>query len=137
MIPLPPDLLELAAALRREQIEVRFESPPKRGAYGLYSSSKRRIWVSPLTFDLGILRQTFLHEAVHAVQGCRFGRVQPLGIKTDLTPVVKRRIRYLLHSSYAPRDAAIEREAFEIASRPDAVPLLMRLLRQRCKAVSP
>ena len=133
MVPLSPELLQLVQALRREQIDVRFQAPPKSGAYGLYSPSKRRLWVSPLTSELGIFRQTLLHEAVHAVQSCATGTVQPLGIKTSLTPVVDRRIRYLLHSSYSPRATAVEREAFEIASRKDAVPLLMRLLRQRCK----
>ena len=133
MIPLPPDLQQLVSALRQEQIEVRFEHPPKRGSYGLYSPSKRRIWVSPVTQELGIFRQTLLHEAVHAAQGCATGVVHPLGIKTALTPVVDRRIRFLLHSAYNTRDAAVEREAFEIASRPDAIPLLMRELKRRCK----
>ena len=136
MIPLPPDLQQLVSALRQEQIEVRFEVPPKRGSYGLYRPSQRRIWVSPVTHDLGIFRQTLLHEAVHAVQGCKTGVVQPLGIKTTLTPVVERRIRFLLHSSYSHRDTAVEREAFEIASRPDSIPLLLRELKQRCQPSS-
>lgn len=136
MIPLPPDLQQLVSALRQEQIEVRFEVPPKRGSYGLYSSSQRKIWVSPVTHDLGIFRQTLVHEAVHAAQGCATGVVQPLGIKTPLTPVVDRRIRFLLHSSYSHHDTAVEREAFEIASRRDAIPLLLRELNQRCRPSS-
>ena len=129
---LPADLRPLERALVDTGVEIRFALPPRRGVYGLYQSGERRIWISPVTRDLGILRHTFLHEAVHAVQSCRTGRAAPLGIKTPLTPVVQRKINQLLYSSYSHGASAVEKEAFEIQSRQDAVPLLLDQLKKRC-----
>jgi hypothetical protein len=54
--------------LKAHGFKVRFEQPPKIGVYGLFEARSRTLWVHPITFELGISRQTLLHEAVHAAQ---------------------------------------------------------------------
>ena len=44
----------------------------------------KTLWISPITLPLGIARQTFLHEAVHAIQSCPTGTLTPLGLKVNL-----------------------------------------------------
>ena len=83
------------------------------------------------------LSRTLTHEAVHAAQSCPTGVPELIGVRTDLPPVIQRRIQFLLYSRYGHGVSAIEREAFEIQSRTDAVPLLTRLLAERCSALVP
>lgn len=132
---LPADLQPLHRLLIDVGVDVRFASPPQRGAYGLYQPRFRRLWVSPLTKELGILRHTFIHEAVHAAQACPSQVLSPLGISTTLSPVVRQRVRLLLHTHYSHRHTALEKEAFEIQGRPDAVPLLIKQMQKRCSSV--
>jgi hypothetical protein len=131
-VDLPPDLIPLLQALQRNGVEVRFAPPPRAGAYGLYESGTRRLWVAPVTDPLGILRQTFIHEVVHAVQACPHGNVSLLGVNTVVSPVVAQSIQALLYTSYSHGATAVEREAFEIQGRPDAVPLLLAQFKMRC-----
>ncbi len=118
--------------MQRIGVEVRFAPPPRAGAYGLYESGPRRLWVAPVTDPLGILRQTFIHEVVHAAQACPHGRVTPLGVSTVVSPVVAQSIQVLLYTSYSHGATPVEREAFEIQGRPDAVPLLLKQIKKRC-----
>jgi hypothetical protein len=67
---LPADLQTLTAALHRHGFEIRLAPPPAKGVYGMFQERSRRLWVSPLAFQLGIGRQVFIHEATHAVQSC-------------------------------------------------------------------
>ena len=134
-VDVPPELHQLDAELRRHGVEVRIQPPPKAGVYGLYQPSVKRLWVSPITKDLGIFVRTYLHEAVHAAQSCPKGSPTLLGVNTSLQPVVQLRINQLLYSRYSHGSSAIEREAFEIQGRPDAVPLIISSLRQRCSSV--
>ncbi len=129
---LPADLQPLVRALQSHGFQVKLAVPPVRGVYGLYQSRQRRIWVAPITFELGIARQTFLHEAVHAVQSCPNGVVAPLGWQLPLAPVVRQQIGGILTTSYHGNKAA-EQEAFALQGQPDAVPRLLTALRQRCK----
>ena len=131
-VDLPPELHQLDAELRRLGVEVRIQPPPKVGVYGLYQPSLKRLWVSPITKELGIFVRTYLHEAVHAAQSCPNGSPSLLGVKTTIKPVVQLRINQLLYSRYSHGSSALEREAFEIQGRVDAVPLLISSLRQRC-----
>ena len=131
-VNLPPDLIPLQQALQRSGVEVRFAPPPRAGAYGLYESGARRLWVAPVTDPLGILRQTFIHEVVHAAQACPHGNVSLLGVNTVVSPVVAQSIQALLYTSYSHGATAVEREAFEIQGRPDAVPLLLAQFKMRC-----
>ena len=131
-VDLPPDLVPLLQALQRNGVEVRFAPPPRAGAYGLYESGPRRLWVAPITDPLGILRQTFIHETVHAVQACPKGQVTLLGVNTVVSPVVAQSIQVLLYTSYSHGATPVEREAFEIQGRADAVPLLLKQFKKRC-----
>ena len=131
-VDLPPDLVPLLQAVQRNGVEVRFAPPPRQGAYGLYESGTRRLWVAPVTDPLGILRQTFIHEVVHAAQACPHGNVSLLGVNTVVSPVVAQSIHALLYTSYSHGATPVEKEAFEIQGRPDAVQLLLRQIKKRC-----
>ena len=132
-VAIPVDLQPLQRALESAGVEVRIALPPRKGVYGLYQPRDRRLWVAPITGPLGIFRATYLHEAVHAAQACSPSGSTLLGVKTSLTPVINRRIQSLLFSNYSHGQSALEREAFEIQGRSDAVPLLISYLNQRCK----
>jgi hypothetical protein len=129
---LPADLRPLATALQAHGFAVRIALPPRTGAYGQFVPRSRTLWISPLAFELGIGRQTFLHEAVHAVQSCPAGVVRPIGWSFPLDPAVERGIRAILHHDY-PTNRDVEREAFGLQGQPDAVPRLLQALRQRCR----
>ena len=131
-LDLPPDLAPLLQALQRNGVEVRFAPSPRVGAYGLYESGPRRLWVAPITYPLGILRQTFIHETVHAAQACPYGHVSMLGVNTVVSPVVAQSIQALLYTSYSHGATPIEKEAFEIQGRTDAVQLLLKQFKKRC-----
>ncbi|QEY31288.1 hypothetical protein EVJ50_02530 [Synechococcus sp. RSCCF101] len=131
---LPEDLSRLVRALEGHGFEVRFAPPPRRGVYGLYESGSRRLWVAPVTIPLGIARQTLIHEATHAVQSCPSGRLSPIGVTVSLNPVVEREISAILLKSYRHSgNRAVEREAFHLQGQPDAVPILLRAMEQRCR----
>lgn len=129
---LPADLRPLATALQAHGFTVRIALPPRRGTYGQFDPRSRTLWISPLSFELGIGRQTFLHEAVHAVQSCPAGVVRPIGWTLPLDPAVERGIQAILFHDY-PTNRDVEREAFTVQGQPDAVPRLLQALRQRCR----
>ncbi|KEF41245.1 MAG: hypothetical protein ER33_12455 [Cyanobium sp. CACIAM 14] len=128
---LPSDLKPLVRELRQHGFEVRLAVPPVLGIYGFFEARQNRIWVAPISFELGIARPTFLHEATHAVQSCPAGIVAPLGWKLPLAPVVRQEIGGILTTAYHGNKAA-EQEAFALQGQPDAVPKLLAALRQRC-----
>lgn len=113
-------------------VRVQVALPPQPGAYGQFEPRSRTLWVSPLSLELGIGRQTFLHEAVHAVQSCPTGVVTPIGWSFPLDPAVERGINMVLYHGY-PTNKAVEREAFALQGQSDAVPLLLEALRRRCR----
>jgi hypothetical protein len=131
---LPVDLQPLARALQARGFQVRIALPPVRQAYGLYQAKTRTLWLSPLTFELGIARQTFLHEAVHAVQSCPSGVLSPIGWRFQLPVVVDREISGILTTRYHHGNRALEQEAFGMQGQADAVPRLMEALKRRCPA---
>lgn len=94
------------------------------------------VWIAPVTIPLGITRQTFLHEAVHAIQSCPSGQLTPLGVSGPLNPVVEREISAILLRNYHHTNRLLEREAFLMQAQPDAVPRLQTLLKQRCRSPS-
>ena len=126
------DLQPLVGALQSKGFTIRISLPPVRSSYGLYQSKSKTLWISPLTFPLGISRQTFLHEAVHAIQSCPSGRLTPLGWSISLNPVVEREISAILLRSYHHGNRALEQEAFFIQGQKDAVPRLIQDLNKRC-----
>lgn len=131
--PLPPDLAALVSALRQSGFQVRLEAPARRDVYGLFEARSRTLWITPISFALGIGRQTLLHEATHAVQSCPLGVVQPVGWNLPLSAVVRREIDAITFIRYGHGNKAVEREAFALQGQPNAVELLLRALRQRCR----
>lgn len=129
---LPADLQPLVRELQRFGFRLQISAPPVRGAYGLFEAGTRRIWIAPISFELGIARQTFLHEAVHAVQSCPTGKVTPIGWRLPpMAPVVRQEIGGILTTRYHHHRLA-EQEAFYLQGQPDAVARLMEALRRRC-----
>jgi hypothetical protein len=129
---LPADLQPLVRDLQAHGFTLRIALPPVRQAYGLFQSASRTLWLSPLSFELGIARPTFLHEAVHAVQSCPSGKLTPIGWRFQLPEVVDRQISGILTTEYHHGVRSLEQEAFGLQGQPDAVPLLRQALRQRC-----
>ena len=129
---LPADLKPLVQTLQSKGFSLRIALPPARGVYGLFEAKTKRLWISPLTIPLGIVRQTLLHEAVHAAQSCPTGRLKPLGWSARLNPVVEREISAILLRSYLHGNRVLEREAFTLQGQRDAVPTLIKALHARC-----
>jgi len=130
---LPADLNPLIQALQSKGFSVRIALPPVTGSYGLFQTKSKTLWISPLTIPLGIVRQTVLHEAVHAVQSCPSGTLTPLGWSAQLNPVVEREISAILLRNYHHSSRVLEREAFMLQGQRDAVPKLVNALQQRCR----
>jgi hypothetical protein len=102
-------------------------------AYGQYVPASRTLWVAPIAFDLGIGPQTFLHEAVHAVQSCPDGRLTPIGWRLSLDPVVRQEIGGILTTRYHHGSRLLEQEAFALQGQDDAVARLRIALKARCR----
>ncbi|MFM7268589.1 MAG: hypothetical protein ACKOZT_08400 [Cyanobium sp.] len=130
---LPPELLPLAKDLQRHGFRLRLAPPPAAGAYGQYVPASRTLFMAPIAFDLGIGPQTFLHEAVHAVQSCPGGTLTPIGWSPPLNPVVEREISGILTQRYHHGNRLLEREAFGLQGQPDAVARLRAALARRCR----
>ena len=97
----PADWLPLVKALQQAGYQVRFEKPPIQGAYGATNSRKKIIWVAPISVDLGIGRQTLIHEAVHGAQGCKTGKLETIGWPTSMVNAVDREVAGILYRNYA------------------------------------
>ena len=127
------DLEPLLELLREKGFVVKFQKPPKKGVYGLFNSKNKILWVSPLSFELGIGRQTLLHEATHAAQSCLYDSLTPIGWKLPISPLIKKEIKSLLYNRYDNKKYIIENEAFTLQSQKNAVTLLSKAINQRCK----
>jgi hypothetical protein len=130
---LPAELQPLLRELRQRGFKVLLQAPPRRGVYGLFEAKTKTLWVAPVAFELGIGRQTLLHEAVHAAQSCPRGVLTPIGWRVTLSPVVEQEIGGILTTRYGHGNLAVEREAFGLQGQADAVSKLITALRQRCK----
>ena len=76
--------LDLKSQLEKSGFQVVIELPPKRGAYGLLSESRKKIWINPVVFDLNIANPTLIHESVHAAQVCAGkGKIQSFGFENS------------------------------------------------------
>jgi len=134
---LPPELRSLARDLERYGFRLRWAPPPAARAYGQYVPASRTLWVAPIAFDLGIGRQVFLHEAIHAAQSCPTGVLQPLGWSVRLNPVVEQEISGILTTRYHHGNRQLEREAFSVQGHPDAIGRVIAALKQRCRLPLP
>ncbi|MFM8526075.1 MAG: hypothetical protein ACKOCM_10730 [Cyanobacteriota bacterium] len=130
---LPADLQPLVLALHRHGFRLRLEPPPVRGVYGLFESRSRTLWLAPIAFDLGIGRQTLLHEATHAAQSCPDGPLRLIGWNLPLASVVRQEIAGIITTRYPAGKRALEREAFALQGQAKAVTLLIEALSQRCR----
>ena len=127
------DQLEgLRTALIRRGFKVIFQHPSVQGAYGLYESKAKTLWISPLAFELGIGKQVFLHEAVHAVQSCPNGVLTPLGWHDNLPSSAEHEISGILYNNYRHKNKALEREAFLAQGQPNGAKRIIAALRTRC-----
>ena len=129
----PDELQPLLLALKKARFRVLLEPPPIQGAYGATDGRRKTIWIAPISIDLGIVRQTLIHEAVHAVQSCPNGKLKPLGLEVPVSYKIDREISGLLYRGYAHSKFEIEREAFAMQGQPDAPGFLIRALAQRCR----
>jgi hypothetical protein len=129
----PAELQPLVAALKRARYEVRLEQPPQQGAYGLTDTRQRRIWIAPISIELGLVRAALIHEAVHAAQGCPKGQLKPIGWSVELDRRIELEISGLLYRGYPRGRFEVEREAFSMQSHPRAIEMLITALDQRCR----
>ncbi|MBV6622938.1 MAG: hypothetical protein KI793_08300 [Rivularia sp. (in: Bacteria)] len=122
--------LDLKAQLEKHGFQVVLELPPKRGAYGLLSASRKKIWINPVVFDLNIANPTLIHESVHAAQVCAGnGKIKPLGLK--IQPITNARRLFLRYKDTHRQD--LEREAYAVQTQSNSFDLAMNLLNKYCK----
>ena len=128
----PANLRPIVDALEKRGWKVLLKQPPRKGIYGLANSKKKTIWVHPITEEMGIMSKNFVHEAVHAVQSCKTGKMLPLGYKPSLNYAVDRAVFNTLYHNYGSRKWDIEREAFAIQAQPNRTTLIMDLITKHC-----
>ena len=132
-IQISEDLIPLLDLLHNKGFKVHFQNPPKKGVYGLFNSKSKIIWISPISFELGIGRQTLLHEATHAAQSCPYGSLTPVGWELPITPFIKKEIQAILINRYPSKKYIFEKEALSLQGQKNAVSLLLKAITQRCK----
>ena len=122
----------LVKAMHSAGYDVRFKNPPVAGAYGATNARKKIVWIAPISIDMGIGRQTLIHEAVHAAQACPTGKYQAIGWSVTLPNAVNRSIEGILYRKYPHKEFPIEREAFYMQSHPNAFAEIIKALKERC-----
>ncbi|MEM9156882.1 MAG: hypothetical protein AAGB13_17915 [Cyanobacteria bacterium P01_F01_bin.33] len=128
----PADFERLRQSLESYGFAVRVEAPPLRGAFGLLEASSKTIWINPVVFELGNAEVTLIHEAVHAAQACAGrGTLSPLGL--EIPPPTMTR-RYFLRYHNLRRQ--LEAEAYTVPAQPNAIVLVLDLLRKHCAPLS-
>ena len=132
-IQISEDLIPLLDLLHNKGFKVHFQNPPKKGVYGLFNSKSKIIWISPISFELGIGRQTILHEATHAAQSCPDGLLTPIGWKLSTSQFIKNEVQAILVKNYDSSQYLIEEEAFSLQGQRNGVDLLLKALERRCK----
>ena len=128
----PQNLMPIVQILRNSGYRVYFSKPPVSGAYGATNARKKKIWIAPISVDMGIARQTLIHEAVHAAQGCPNGKYEPIGWNVSIPKNVEIKIKQILYQRYSRKDYVIEKEAFYMQSHPEAVKKISEALKKRC-----
>ena len=133
IIRISEDLYPLINLLKEKGFKVKFDYPPREGVYGLFQSKTKTLWISPVTFSLGIDRHTLLHEATHAAQSCPYGYFTLIGWELPLNQYIKKEIQSIVINHYDSKNYLIEKEAFSLQGQKNAVDLLIKALNQRCK----
>ena len=129
----PVDLVPLVNVLTDAGYTVDFSKPPLAGAYGATDARKKKIWLAPISVDMGIARQVLIHEAVHAAQACPNGIYEPIGWTVSLPKSVEVTIKEILYRKYRRKNIAVEKEAFYMQSHPQAFSEISQALRERCQ----
>ena len=132
-IQISDELKPLLDLLKGKGFNLKFEIPPRKGVYGLFQSKSKTLWISPISFELGIGRQTILHEATHAAQSCPYGSLTPIGLDLTISPFIRNEIQAILFKNYDSKQYMLEKEAFSLQGQKNGVDLLMKALDQRCK----
>ncbi|BAY83582.1 hypothetical protein NIES267_30710 [Calothrix parasitica NIES-267] len=122
--------IELKNQLQNYGFEVRIELPPKRGAYGLFKASEKKIWINPVVFDLNIANPTLIHESVHAAQSCA-GKGKMKALRLNIQPIRPARRLFLRYSNIHRQD--LEREAYAVQTQPNRFQIAKKLLEKHCK----
>ena len=131
-VVLAEDLNSLRKTLSEAGYDVRIQNPPMEGAYGLVNIKKKTIWIAPIAKEMGIFRTTFIHESVHAAQGCKTGEFEPIGWNLEVDEAVRVSIESILYRQYPSNKFDIEREAFLMQGQPDAITRIQRILKENC-----
>ena len=125
------ELRPLINLLKTKGFKIKFEIPPKKGVYGLFQNKSKTLWISPITFELGIGRQTILHEATHAAQSCPNKELTPIGYEFSLSPFIKNEIQAHLIRNYDINHYILEKEAFSLQGNKNGVNLLLKAINER------
>ena len=131
-IQISDELKPLLDLLKAKGFNIKFKITPRKGVYGLFQSRSKTLWVSPISFELGICRQTILHEATHAAQCCPYGSLTPIGLDLTISPFIRNEIQAILFKNYDSKQYMLEKEAFSLQGKKNGVDLLMKALDQRC-----
>ena len=129
---LAEDLNSLRRSLSEAGYNVMIQKPPMQGAYGLVNIKKKTIWIAPIANQMGIFRTTFIHESVHAAQGCKTGEFEPIGWNLEVDEAVRVSIESILYRQYPSNKFDIEREAFLMQGQPDAITRIQKVLKENC-----
>ena len=127
---LSPDaeFVRLHRVLENYGFEVRFELPPRRGAYGLLKHDSKTIWINPVVFELKIAQPTLIHEAVHAAQSCAGEEtLKTLGL--TIPPPMMTKPFFFRYHSYRRE---LEAEAYTVQVQSNATDLVLELLDLHC-----
>ena len=131
-IQISDELKPLLDLLKEKGFNIKFEIPPRKGVYGLFQSKSKTIWISPISFELGIGRQIILHEATHAAQSCPYGSLTLIGLDLTISPFIRNEIEAILFKNYDSKQYMLEKEAFSLQGKKNGVDLLIKALDQRC-----
>lgn len=122
------EFMKLRTALIQRDFKVLLKRPPHSKAYGLIHPPSKTIWIHPITFRLGIARQTLIHEAVHAAQTCHNSTpLLPLGIDVPISK--QARPHFLRYHKFRRH---VEAEAFTVQGLPNGIDYAMELLKKHC-----
>ena len=127
------DLLPLLDLLKNKGFVIKFEIPPRKNVYGLFEVKNKTIWISPKSFLDGIARQTILHEATHAAQSCPNNFLTTIDLELPTSPLIKKEIQAILLRNYNSKQFLIEKEAYYIQTQKNAIDLLLKALKERCR----
>jgi hypothetical protein len=123
------DMIRILSSLKQFNFTVSFSRPPHPNAYGLMQPSTRKIWVHPVTYPLGIAKQTLIHEAVHAAQSCQSlsNDLMPIGIDVPISPLAHR--HFMKYRNFRRH---VEAEALTVQGLPNGADYVIQLLNEHC-----